>query len=100
MRKNENRQVAVHYCDLCGEETPSQSLTTCAICKKEMCNRDGYGLHSAYSIEIYRYSDAASLAPSRSHVCKDCAKSNPGLTIAEFFDVAMSEKPLPIARVA
>lgn len=92
MEKTENREVVVKYCDFCGNET--KHLSTCAVCKKEMCNDGGGKTHTAYSVEIYRYRDAQRLHAS---ICKECGDSTVPLTIQAFIDGMMGQLPvLPV----
>ena len=87
MKKIENRDVEVKYCDFCGEET--QHLDRCAICKREMCNKDGGAAHSVFSIEVYRYEDGRRLAGNRSQICNDCADKKFDGTIRDLINGMM-----------
>jgi len=94
MKKTENRAVVVKYCDFCGKE--SKSLSKCAVCKKEMCSEGGGKTHAAYSVEIYRYSDAQRIVSTR--VCKKCSVGTFDLSIGAFFDEMMRHTPVLLAR--
>ncbi|MBU1255763.1 hypothetical protein KKH35_02740 [Patescibacteria group bacterium] len=89
MKKTEKRNVEVKYCDFCKEETGH--LDRCAVCKKEMCNKDGNKAHTAYSTEIYRYKDGQRLVGYGNNICKDCAGETFDGTIQELLDGMMSE---------
>ena len=85
MKRTESRQVEVKYCDFCGEET--KFLDRCAVCKQEMCNKDGGTAHVAYGVtELYRYKDRARLAGYGTRVCKECVEKRFDGTIQEVFD--------------
>jgi len=92
MKKMEKRDVEVEYCDFCGNET--EHLDRCAVCKQEMCCRDGGAIHTAYSVETYRYRDRHRLAGYGSRICNSCAVKKFGGTIQELFDGMMSEDPV------
>ena len=87
MRKMESRQVEVKYCDLC--DTEVEELSSCVICKREMCNKGGGSAHTAYSIELYRYRDGERII---SRVCRDCVKEGFNVTIQGFFDEMFEKK--------
>lgn len=89
MEKMVARVVAVKYCDFCAEE--SEHLSKCAICKKEMCSKEGMKAHTAYSVDIYRYADGARLI---SHVCKGCSATVFKFAIQALFNDMMGEAPV------
>ncbi len=89
MRVKEKRVVEVKYCDFCEEET--NNLNQCAVCKREMCSKEGGAVHSAFDIDLYRHADGRRLI---SHVCKECATAKFTGVIHEFFDGMMSEDPV------
>ncbi|NQU99989.1 MAG: hypothetical protein HQ538_04575 [Parcubacteria group bacterium] len=94
MKKMEERKVEVKYCDFCEEETAH--LNKCAVCKRNMCSKNGMSSHSAYSVEIYRYRDGQRLAKNGSKICKDCAGEKFDGTIQELLDGMMSKIPVII----
>jgi hypothetical protein len=71
MRKIEQRNIEISYCDFCGDEAPH--LDQCAVCKREMCGKDSGREHAAYSVEVYRYRDHARSGTRK--VCKYCSRS-------------------------
>lgn len=91
MKKQEQREVSVCYCDFCGKE--AQHLNRCAICKKEMCNEGGGGKHASFSIELYRYSDGHRLI---GHICAICAERKINLSIQELLNRMMGDDPVPL----
>lgn len=95
MEKVETRIVTVKYCDLCGNEV--EHLNKCAVCKKEMCNEEGGKKHSAYAVEIYRYSDGQRLI---SHVCKVCAEMRVNLAVWQLLNGMMGDEPVPVSHAA
>jgi hypothetical protein len=82
MEKEEMRKINVKYCDFCGEET--SHLDKCAICKKEMCKKDGGKEHADYSLEIHRYQDGKHICGCK--ICKDCASQQASGTIADIIN--------------
>jgi len=96
MERTESREVVVKYCDFCGEE--SKNLTKCAICKKEMCNKDGMKAHADFSIELYRYSDDARLVSG--HICKDCGKKEIPATVQELMNEMIGFTPAQAKKQA
>jgi len=94
MRKTEKRDVEIKYCDFCGEET--EHFDKCAVCKREMCNKDGGAAHSAFSIKVYRYSDRYHLEGYGSKICKNCADKKPDGTIRNLINGMMSKDPVPM----
>ena len=94
MKKIEKRGVEVKYCDFCEKE--ANHLDRCAVCKKEMCIKDGGKFHKAYSMEIYRYKDGQRLVGYGNNICEDCAGETFNGTVQEFFDGMMSEIPVII----
>ncbi len=94
MKKMENREVEVKYCDFCGEET--QYLSRCAICKREMCNKDAGAFHSAFSVEIYRYEDGHRLVGDGSKICNNCAEKKFDGTIRDFINGMIDKDPVSV----
>ena len=94
MRKMEERKVEVLYCDDCGKET--KQLEECAICKREMCTKDGGAVHFAFSTELYRFDDGQRLRGYGSYICHDCAGKKFDVTIGELLNGMMTEKPVPL----
>ena len=92
MEKVETREVKVGYCDLCGVE--ASHLEKCAICKREICGKDGYGFHSAYSLEIYRYADANRLVSG--YICKECADKPLTITVRELLEGMWGRTPIQL----
>ena len=88
MIKIEERKVKVMYCDYCKSET--KQLNTCALCKREMCNKEGGAAHSAFSAELYEFDSRRRLDSS---ICRDCAEKKFDGTIRELFGGMMSSKP-------
>lgn len=92
--KNVTREITVKICDFCGDEV--KNLSTCAICKREMCDKDGGKAHAAFNLtDVYRYSDGRRLSIVASKVCDDCAKKRFGGTLEQFFSGMMDESPVP-----
>ncbi len=89
MRAMKKREVEVKYCDFCKEEV--DSLGECAVCKREMCNKEGGAAHSAFSIEIYRHADGRRLI---SKICRVCATAEFRGVIQQLFNGMMSEDPV------
>lgn len=96
MKKTEKRDVEIKYCDFCKRET--EHLDKCAVCKQEMCNDYGGKIHTAYSVEIYRYDDERHLVGYGSRICRQCAKRGFNGTIQELFDGMMGETPVATAK--
>ncbi len=96
MRKTVNRDIEVKCCDFCGDE--AEHLERCAVCKREMCTKDGGAAHIAFSVELYRYNDEQRLKGYGSHVCLDCAEKKFDGTIREFFNAMMTEGPVPLVQ--
>lgn len=96
MRKTEKRDVEVGYCDYCGEE--AERLEKCAVCGREMCNKDGGAAHSAFSVELFRFGDGQRLSGFGSKVCRDCAEKKFDGTIRELFDGMIAEDPVPLVQ--
>ena len=94
MKKTEKRDVEIKYCDFCEKETGH--LEKCAVCKREMCIKDGGKFHAAYSVKIYRYKDGKNSTEFGNKVCKDCAGEEFNGTIQEFLDGMISEIPVII----
>ena len=94
MRKTEKRDVEVKLCDYCRDET--EHLDRCAVCKREMCLKDGGVAHSAFSVELYKYGTGQRLKGYGSLVCRDCAEKKFDGTIGELLDGMMTEKPVPL----
>ncbi len=94
MIKTEKRDVNVKYCDLCGEE--AEHLDRCAVCKREMCNKDGGAAHSTFSIEVYRHEDGGHLVGYGSKICNDCAEKKFKGTIRDLINGMMSKNPVSV----
>ena len=94
MKKTVNRDIKVNVCDYCGDET--EHLDRCAICKREMCLKDGGAAHIAFSVELYKYGTGQRLKGYGSHVCLDCAEKKFDGTIIEFFNAMMTVDPVPL----
>ena len=94
MKKIEKRDVEVKYCDLCGEET--DHLDRCAICKREICVKNGVAAHFAFGVEVYRYGDGQRLAGYGSNICNDCAGKKFDGTIRDLIDGMIGKDIVPI----
>lgn len=93
--KQVTREITVKVCDFCGEET--DHLDTCAVCKREMCAKDGGAAHSDYSLEVYRYHDGTHLTHG-AKICNECSGRKFDGTIQELFDGMMAKPPVPTAK--
>ncbi|MBI2097373.1 MAG: hypothetical protein HYT46_00315 [Candidatus Vogelbacteria bacterium] len=92
MITREMREVEVKLCDACGAETTSH-LEKCAVCKRDLCNKDGGKEHLAYSLEVYWYENGA-----RGHfqVCKDCEQKlrKPVSPFAALVNILLNPEPV------
>jgi len=93
----EKRDVEVKYCDFCKEE--ASHLDRCAVCKRQMCSKDGGKAHTAFGVELYRYSDAQRLVGYGSKVCKECSQKKFNGTIQELLDAMMGGTPAAVVEI-
>lgn len=88
MIKIVKKEVEVKVCDICSGETTY--LEKCSICRRGMCSEGGGAKHTAFSGEVYRYSDGVRAHSLR--VCTECAEKPFEGTIGEFLSSVLPKK--------
>ncbi len=91
MLKREMREVEVKSCDACGVEL--SHLEKCAICKRDLCCKDGCKERLAFSLEVYWYENGAR---GRFQVCKGCGQKSrePVSPFDALVNILLNPKPV------
>lgn len=84
------REVEIVECDFCGTE--DKNCSRCALCGKYACTKDRSREHIAFAVDVYDYRTGNRIGDA--HVCKQCAKTKPDLTIGEILGKILGKEKI------